>query len=539
MAAQRSALIVATSRYEDARLSALEGPALDAEALEGVLSDAEIGGFDVRLAVDSRVDALRRTLESFFADRGREDLLLVHFSCHGLKDDDGQLYLAAADTQIDRLLSTGIDATWVNRLMSRCRSERIVLFLDCCFAGAFTAGVARRAGADTAGVKELFTGSGQFVIAASDAMQYSFESGRQIGEPPGPSAFTKALVDGLQSGEADRNEDGNISINELYDYLEDRIRATSPSQTPTKSAFNQVGDWVIAHSTRVPSVRLLPDEVQQLLRSEEPLDRFGALIDLRDLIEGPDPRVADAAMQALRKLTTDDSRRVAAAAQRLLAEEEGRAAAIAAGGAMPVTPVAVPSSGIDTETPETAVELSGPVEAAASPSSERAAAEGPSVAAISKADASSVPWSLGRAAARAAIGSIVATVLLFIWFNGSRLQSGNEVDFEARLPELVQLAAWVAFTATAVVTLAESQLPAVRLAGGDVYQIVGGNRFPAAAILGAVIGLTVGFAVYFVFFQTTDVFALDIPICFAAGFVLAEAAVGRRFVSRDDEVKAS
>ena len=150
------------------------------------------------------VDALRRTLESFFADRGRDDLLLVHFSCHGLKDDDGQLYLAAADTQIDRLLSTGIDATWVNRLMSRCRSERIVLFLDCCFAGAFTAGVARRAGADTAGVKELFTGSGQFVIAASDAMQYSFESGRQVGEPPGPSAFTKALVDGLQSGEADR-----------------------------------------------------------------------------------------------------------------------------------------------------------------------------------------------------------------------------------------------------------------------------------------------------------------------------------------------
>ena len=124
MAAQRSALIVATSRYEDTRLSALEGPALDAEALQGVLTDAEIGGFDVSLAVDSRVDALRRTLETFFADRGRDDLLLVHFSCHGLKDDDGQLYLAAADTQIDRLLSTGVDATWVNRLMSRCRSER-------------------------------------------------------------------------------------------------------------------------------------------------------------------------------------------------------------------------------------------------------------------------------------------------------------------------------------------------------------------------------------------------------------------------------
>ena len=143
--------------------------------------------------------------------------------------------------------------------MNKCRSEKIALFLDCCFAGAFTPGMARRVGVDTAGVKEQFTGSGLFVIAASDAMQYSFEGGRQVGQPPEPSPFTKALVDGLLTGEADRNEDGVVSINELFDYLEDRIRETSPSQTPTKSAFNQVGDWAIAQSTRVPSVRLLPE----------------------------------------------------------------------------------------------------------------------------------------------------------------------------------------------------------------------------------------------------------------------------------------
>jgi uncharacterized caspase-like protein len=320
--AKRSALIVATSEYKDPRLATLEGPGHDADALRTVLANKEIGGFDVRLALNSRVDTLRRTLETFFADRARDDLLLVHFSGHGLKDDDGQLYLAAADTQLDRLLSTGIDAVWVNRLMNRCRSERIALFLDCCFAGAFTRGMARRVGADTAGVKEQFTGSGLFVITASDAMQYSFEGGQQVGQPPEPSPFTKALVDGLLSGEADRNEDGEVSINELFDFLEDRIRETSPSQTPTKSAFNQVGDWVIARSTRLPSVRLLPEGLQAQLKSDNPLDRIGALIDLRDLIEGPERRIAGAAMQALQRLAADDSRRVAATAQRLL-EEEG------------------------------------------------------------------------------------------------------------------------------------------------------------------------------------------------------------------------
>jgi hypothetical protein len=250
--------------------------------------------------------------------------------------------------------------------------------------------------------------------------------------------------------------------------------------------------------------------VQQLLRSEEPLDRFGALIDLRDLIEGRDARIADAATQALRKLTTDDSRRVAAAAQRLLAEEEGRAAAIAAGEPVGPASVEAPPPASDAS-PESSLEPMVPIAAGASPK------------------ASDEPWSLGRAAARAAIGSIAATVLAFVWWIAGRLTSDSEIDLEAGLSDLVQLTAWVAFIATAIVTVAEAKLPAARLPGGDAYQVAGGNRFVAAAILGAIVGLTVGFAVYIFVLQTTDVIGFNIPICFAAGFVIAEAVVGHRF----------
>src|SRR4029079_11995733 len=69
-----------------------------------------------------------------------------------------------------------------------------------------------------------------------------------------------------------------------------------------------------------PTIRILPASVQTQLRSEDALDRFAALIDLRDLIEGSDPRVSEAAMKALEKLTGDDSRRVSAAASRLFGE---------------------------------------------------------------------------------------------------------------------------------------------------------------------------------------------------------------------------
>ena len=149
------------------------------------------------------------------------------------------------------------------------------------------------------------------VITASDAMQYSFEGGRQVGEPPGPSPFTQALVDGLRTGEADQDEDGNVSINELFDYLERRVRETSPSQTPTKSAVNQTGDWVIARSTRVPSVRLLPERVQLLLKSGEPIDRLEAIIDLERIRSSSNARTAQAATSAIQTLSSDDSRRVA------------------------------------------------------------------------------------------------------------------------------------------------------------------------------------------------------------------------------------
>ena len=208
--------------------------------------------------------------------------------------------------------------------MNRCRSEKIALFLDCCFAGAFTSGMTRRTGTDTAGVKEQFNGSGLFVITASDAMQYSFEGGRQVGDLPEPSPFTKALVDGLRTGEADRNEDGVVSMNELFDYP----RGPGPSDLAVADADEiglqpgrRLGDRPEhARPERPVASRGAPG----LLKSEDALDRFGALIDLRDVIEGPDRRVAEAGLQALQRLTEDDSRRVAAAAKRLYAEETSR-----------------------------------------------------------------------------------------------------------------------------------------------------------------------------------------------------------------------
>ncbi|MEH1127916.1 hypothetical protein [Micromonospora sp. CPCC 206061] len=54
---------------------------------------------------------LRRRVAAFFADRNPDDVLLLHFSCHGLKDQRGRLYLAAADTELSFLAATGLPAS--------------------------------------------------------------------------------------------------------------------------------------------------------------------------------------------------------------------------------------------------------------------------------------------------------------------------------------------------------------------------------------------------------------------------------------------
>jgi molecular chaperone DnaJ len=136
----RSALIVAIGTYQDPELRQLRAPAQDAAALAEVLATSTIGAFQVQPVVDQPSHQIAHELERFFAGRGREDLLLVHLSCHGVKDDEGRLFFAATNTERHWLASTAVSARFLNELMDGCRARSIVLLLDCCYSGAVLQG---------------------------------------------------------------------------------------------------------------------------------------------------------------------------------------------------------------------------------------------------------------------------------------------------------------------------------------------------------------------------------------------------------------
>jgi hypothetical protein len=318
----RSALIVASTRYRDPKLRRLRSPAQDARELAGVLGDPGIGGFDVDVSVDEPEHLVRRRLAGFFKTRGRDDLLLLHFSCHGVKDEDGNLYFATPDTELDHLDATAVPAEFVNRLMDRSPSRRIVLLLDCCYAGAFGRGSRHRAGAGVE-LKERFDGRGRVVLTASNSMEYAFEGDTLKGEGT-PSVFTSALVAGLTTGEADRDRDGFVSIDELYEYLYDHVREATPNQTPSKWTYDLQGELVVARSPAgaVLEPAELPDALVHALESPIPHVREGTVHALADLLRGHNPPLALAARLALEQLREDDSRRVSVAAVSALGAAE-------------------------------------------------------------------------------------------------------------------------------------------------------------------------------------------------------------------------
>lgn len=316
---RRNALIVASNEYQDPGLNALRAPAADADALAAVLSDPEIGGFEVRVLLNEPTHVVNEAIEEFLTERSPDDLLLLHFSCHGIKDQAGELYFAMANTRLRLLGATAVAANFVNRQMTQSRSHRIVLFLDCCYAGAFDRGMTTRA-TKVMDLQERFGGRGRAVITASGAVEYAFEGGEltESGDPA-PSVFTAAMVRGLTTGEADRDQDGYVDLDELYDYVYDAVREITPHQTPGKWTFGVQGDLVIARrNTPVTLPADLPPELQQSVGSPLAGVRAGAVNELARLLTGRHQGFALAARQALETLADDDSRSVAAAASAIL-----------------------------------------------------------------------------------------------------------------------------------------------------------------------------------------------------------------------------
>jgi WD40 repeat protein len=170
-----------------------------------------------------------------------KDVAMVFFAGHGLNDQNGVYYFLPYNTDLEKLLRTGVPFTDIKNTVQSLAGKTL-FFIDTCHSGNVLGG--RRGLADDLNgiINELSSAeSGAVVFAASTGNQYSLEDAKWNN-----GAFTKALVEGFM-GRADYTGKGRITINMLDLYISERVKElTGGKQTPTTAKPNTIQDFPIA-----------------------------------------------------------------------------------------------------------------------------------------------------------------------------------------------------------------------------------------------------------------------------------------------------
>ncbi len=268
-AAQKQALLIGNDRYQD--LPDLKVPAADVAGLARVLTDPAIGGFApalVKNLANPDYAVAHKAIGRLFANRQRDDLVLLYFSGHGELDHrTGRLYLALPDSERDCLDGTALAAPFITDVMDRSPAGRQILILDCCYAGAIgrkgAAVTAATFGADPASAPAAQEGYGRVILTSSTAGQSSWEGNRVIAGVE-RSLFTHFLIQGLETGEAAAGAP-TVSVEQLYQYVHaqvvDATKGGARRMTPER--FGQVrGELILA---RNPQARAPATDPKDLL----------------------------------------------------------------------------------------------------------------------------------------------------------------------------------------------------------------------------------------------------------------------------------
>jgi formylglycine-generating enzyme required for sulfatase activity len=264
----RYALLVGNSNYTN--LNPLPSAVRDVDALCEVLLNPEVGGFAVSdVTVLRNVDEteIRKAISSLFAKRERDDLLLFYFSGHGVVDSLNDFYLTGVSTDENDLLSTAVPADYIHKAMDRkgsvdnqIGSKRQVIVLDCCNSGAFPKGMTAK-GIDKVSVIPKLGGEGRAILTASSSTQYAFEQ-----EGFDLSLYTHFLVEGLKTGAAAKNDNEDISVEDLYEYVRDKVKSTNDNMSPEFYPVKEGYRIVLAKAAQGDAKLKFRKELEQILK---------------------------------------------------------------------------------------------------------------------------------------------------------------------------------------------------------------------------------------------------------------------------------
>jgi len=246
----RWAVVIGIGKYESQDIPGLRYTVADAESIyQTLIGRAGFQKDHVLLLTDKteRKPTLRNirwALGTFLSRSAqRDDTVLIFFAGHGapeidprgLERDGLAKYLIPADADPDDLYSSALPMDELQTIFGRIEAERVVAFLDACYSGAaggrtFQSKKTRSGQVDDLFLDRLTRSKGRAIITASRPSEVSIELSAL-----GHGLFSYYLVEGL-NGAGDLNHDGIVTIQELYEYLEQQV--TQKSRPPQVTSRN-------------------------------------------------------------------------------------------------------------------------------------------------------------------------------------------------------------------------------------------------------------------------------------------------------------
>lgn len=263
---RRRALLLGVENYADNRFAPLPSIRADLSLLGQALLHRHIGAFtEVRPVIDCTAERMCTEIVEFLGSCDEDELALLYISGHGtrLVQVNSEFHFITTDTDFDKVAATAVGAQFVNDALESCPAPQKVLMIDCCQSGGFAVGLraadrddgATAKGGTAPAPSPVLRSNGVFVLSSSRATEASF-AGSPESTVITPSLFTGAVVETLVNGDAARPETGEVTVDDLFEYVNQRLRVDA-KQVPVKSAV-QVDDRIVIASRPQGPATLTP-----------------------------------------------------------------------------------------------------------------------------------------------------------------------------------------------------------------------------------------------------------------------------------------
>jgi Caspase domain len=266
---RRYAVLIGSSRFDkEPHLSPLKCPENDVDGMREILAETELGAFEEPFVFKNAESyAVMHRIEEILSEVTGDDQLLIYYSGHGKMDLPGRLYLTTTNTEVKKLVTTSIPIETLRLLIGNSSCRKIMLILDCCYGGAAGRSFMNIKGSIDDNLQELARGNGVYILTASTASQTAQE---REGDDYG--LLTKHIISGIKQGDADVNDDGYVSMDDLYSYVFAKVKSEG-YQEPMRWALNVKGeDMIVARAMRTFSAERLKIFKEMILRIENDLD---------------------------------------------------------------------------------------------------------------------------------------------------------------------------------------------------------------------------------------------------------------------------